>query len=221
MKKRFVLLGVVFALMTPRVFAEWKVLKDAAGSIVEIVVDFSIENLRINADGSASFKTRAQIDGEEIGFSVSMSKAREGEQAVLYQERNIPIKQVDIAVMHVDIDITSSGTATKNLERRLADQLGLSAGAEGLLRVVGPRRGICPPGAASIAGVANIHAGNVGLTYDDDGKQIAGECLGLELVVDAPVNRITAHFYEVAGAGGTAKKDQARSEWFKLHQKKG
>ena len=221
MKKRIVLLGVVFILMTPRVFAEWRVLKNAAGSIVEIVVDFSIEHLRINADGSASFNTRAQIDGAEIGFSVSMSKPREGEGDFLFYERNILVKRVEIAVMRVYIDITSSGIATKNLERRLTDQLRLFSSAEGLLRVVGPRSGLCPFGAASIAGIASIHAGHTGFTYDDGGNRIPGATFGLDLLVDAPLNRITVHFYEVAGAGGTAKKDQARSEWFKLHQKKG
>jgi hypothetical protein len=212
MKTRFALLGITLALVAPRVFAEWRALKDASGHVVEVVVDFSVENLRIGADGTSAFKARAEVDGAEVSFLVSISKARKGQIAVLSRETEVPI-------MRVDVDIRSSGASTKNLERRLADQLGMSARNASSLRIAGPRNGICPLGAASIAQVASIYASDVGLTYTESGEQIAGECFDLQLIVDAPTNRITVYFSEPEGYGGISKKDRARNDWFKLHQK--
>jgi len=193
--------------------AEWKTLKDEDGHVVEIVADFKIEELKIDLQGTTSFVADAVVDGERIGFSAALSKAHPGTITVLFQDQRAP-------VMLTDIDVRSVGHITQNLERRLDAELGPSPVGELPRRIVGLYRGYCPDFAASLAGPALVFASGVGITYDEHGKRISGNCFAMKLIVDGPLSRLTAYFHEEAGYGGMAAADRARSKWYESKSRK-
>jgi hypothetical protein len=208
MKTRFAIACLVVAFSTSAAIADWRELKNGQNCAVEVAIDFSIENLRIDPSGSTSFSAKTIIDGDQLGFSVSLSKAQDGKMGVLFEKD-------ELSVMRSDLDIRSIGPATDCLERRLNKVLGVEAGGggEGAYHAVGLYSAISPPMASAISQVALFDGLSVGCTYDRSGSRIAGDCFSVRLVVDGPLNRLTAYFHIPGGYGGTAEADRARSRW--------
>lgn len=212
MKLRLALLALTLAVSNVPCFADWRTLKNTKGDIVEITVDFEIEDLRIEADGASSFKAKASMDGAEISFRASLSKPQEGTIGIVQQSQRIQILRTDIA-------ITSSGAATSNLERRLNEQLLNLGQPKEAYRVAAPRSGYSALLAGSLAAPAMFHASSVGLVYNDQGESVLGNALDIQLVIDAPLGRLTVHFYASASYGGSPDNEATRNDWFKRHQK--
>lgn len=193
--------------------AEWRELKNDSGHVVEIVADFRIEDLVIDANGTTSFVAKAVVDGEQVGFSAALSRGRESTMPVMFQKKGV-------AIIQSDIDIRSIGPATAHLEERLNRRLLIAAGKGDALRVVGPHSAYCPLNAASIAEIALVKAFGVGFSYDARGNRISGECFSLQLIIDGPLEKVTVYFCKEGGYGGIAEADRARSNWSEAHQKK-
>ena len=66
MKPRLPFLAALLALLASPCFADWRVLKDSTGNVVEVAVDFTVEEFKITDAGAASFNATARIDDEEI-----------------------------------------------------------------------------------------------------------------------------------------------------------
>lgn len=195
-------------------FADWKVLKSSDGKIVEVVVDFDLSEFRVDAAGTATFKASTRIDGEEIGFLVSLTKPKEVEMMDRAAGRTVPM-------MAVTTNITSAGPATKNLERRLFAQLAIPAEDRKQTHVTGVRHAFSSPTTSSISGVTVLRGGMAALTYDENDQPASGYAFGLALVIDAPLGRLTAHFSEAPGYGGIPRNDRTRVEWLQQRQSAG
>jgi hypothetical protein len=212
MKARFAVTCIAFHFAALIARGEWIELKNEAGRVVEIVADFKIEDMRIDASGTTSFIAKEMFGNEELGFSVALSKPSEGTIQVSGQDRTLP-------VMRTDFDIRSIGRATERLERRLCTELKVASGGDEPTRVAGLYSAYCPNIAASPADVAVVRGRSVGISYDKQGKRTAGDCFAIKFLIDGPLGRVTVYFHEEGGYGGTALANLARSEWYDLRIK--
>ncbi len=197
-----ILVFIISAILQAR--ADWSVLKNDKGDIVEIAVDFTIKEKTVNPDGSVSMILSATHAGEEAGFSAQVSKPREGDIAVAGKKKRM-------SVMRSDVIVTSSGAPTKTLEKLLLHQLDAQdAGDGGPLHVVGLYSAISASQMVSFFTPSLFHASDVGLTFDDTGKHVLGSCFRITFFMDIPMKRFTAYFSTPAGIGGTSEATRTR-----------
>ena len=207
-----IIVGAFMACLPLR--ADVRELKNESGRCVQVVADFKIENQEIDSNGATRFAAKALIDGEEIGFRIVLAKASE---STSWDSRKGVIPN-----MALNFEVRPLGLATTHLERLLNARLRLPYESKmPNVRVVGAYSSLCPYMAASVEDIMLIY-GHAGMsTYDEHGAPALGECFSLKLVIDAPLERMTTYFSREGGYGGKAEANQARSQWYRSHEKSG
>ena len=174
--------AIFMLIAAPFMKADWTVLKNDAGEIVEVAVDFTIKKKTINPDGSVSLVLSATNAGEEIGFSALISKPSESTV--------VGKKKESVRVVHRNVTLTSIGEPTKTLEKRLALQLKAQS-----RRIVGLYNTTSYwPHGFSLTFPDVFTTFDLQLTFDDEGKIVGGDCFDIRFIPDIPMNRFTAYF---------------------------
>jgi hypothetical protein len=190
--------------------AEWRELKDESGACIQVAIDFSVEKVKITPDGNMQFVARTTDAGPEFGVAVAIEKPKESHMK-LYGGGEYP-------VMQIGIEFRSIGEPTAKLERRLIERLHDRSDVEEPSRIAGLYSAYSSHLDAGFSGLMVLHVRAVGISYDDKGKQIAGDGFRTELVIDVPMGRMTAYFSIQGGYGGTAPADKARAAWLEKNK---
>jgi hypothetical protein len=177
---------------------------------VEIMVDFKIEDLRIDGEGNVSLVAKSSENGEAIGFSALISKPRRGERAQMGKDQTLP-------VVEADITIKSIGAPTTTLQASLDRRLRRNSKDVGRRQLVGLYCATSSFLNAHIAQVAFFQTDDVGITPDEKDSTKTAECFSMRLVIDGPLERLTAYFSLEAGYGADAPEWVARQQWYKAH----
>lgn len=182
------------------------------GRAVEIVVDFKIEDLRIDGEGNVSLVAKSAENGEAIGFSALISKPRRGERAQLGKDETLP-------VVEADITIKSIGAPTTTLQSFLDRRLRRDSKEVGHRQLAGLYAATSSALNGHLAHVAFLQTHDVGITRDENDSTKTAECFSMRLVVDGPLERLTAYFSLEPGYGANAPEWVARQQWYKAHVK--
>lgn len=207
--------AAILLLISPLISrADWHTMRSADGHVVEIVVDFRMEKVRIDSKGDLSFVATASIGGQEIGFLGVISKpkneleeiGRTGQKARIWRN---------------GLEVRTAGASTAKLEQLLANQLNVRIrnGDEGY-RFVGLYSAVSSYDVTGFGNVDVLLAASVGLTFDETGKTIGGKGFALQLVLDGPMGRLTVYFSIPPGAGGTSEAYILRREWLESKAEK-
>ncbi len=213
MNPKLAIVGVASVIFAMVARADWKTLRSEDGAVVEIVADFQIEAVSIAPTGEATMTVKSTENGDEVGFSVKITEPKKGEMPQLGKDESVH-------VFRCDLEIRTAGPSTKRLEELLRHRLHGPTRSDSEARLVGLYSAICSGPFASFASPSIFQASDVGLTFDDSGKTIPGDCLAVILVVDAPMKRLTGYFSNPGGYGGTSAAARARSQWYEAKAKK-
>lgn len=190
-------------------------LKASDGRIVQIAADFSIEDFQIIQDGKATFKATAVIGGDAVAISITIDKFQV--ETVGDAKRG----QKEMPIYRAGLDIRSVGAPTERLERILNARLSKLDAKQ--IRITGPYDASSQVLVASpLSSPILISADSINITYNQSGEAVLGACFNLELLMDAPLRRLTIYFAE-SGYSGIQYPTRARTEWLdtlkhKAHQ---
>jgi len=183
--------------------ADWNVLKDDEGQTVEVAIDFTIKKKTTNPDESIFLVLSATNNGGEVGFSALISKPSD---SVIHMQG----KKEPAPIMRSEITLASTGAPTKALEKCLLLLLNAESYGDESLRVVGIFSAMSQRPNVSFLVPTVLHATDHGLTFDDKGKRVLGQCFAITFIMDIPMNRITAYFSTPAGFGGISTATRVR-----------
>jgi hypothetical protein len=177
-------------------------LKSPDGRVVQVALDFLLEDIAIDAHGTAVFRAVTEVENEPVEFGLQVRQAKAGKIDV--QGRKEALK-----LMRLDVEIRSRGAPTRRLEEFLNSRLQTREPS----LITGLYSGLGWEMASAPSGPMYILAGSVGIATDDQGKPVEKENFSLTLFLDLPLRRATIYFHERGGYGGSAAADVARRKW--------
>jgi hypothetical protein len=199
---------LIVPLLCPRLYGAWNALLDKDGTTVQVAVDFAIKSSRVDHGDGVTIDATAQKDGKEIGFVATLDLKWKSQKMPIFGRKN------EFATVTTSgLTIKSIGDPTTNLERMLNEQLRGPKETEDTLHCTGLYNAVARGGLTSLPEISILDLLDVGLTYDSGGNQIAGDCFAITLVLDVPMERITAYFSLRAGYGGSPRFERARTNW--------
>lgn len=208
-----VIIGLAFLTSALFAQADSKTLFSDDGQAVEIMIDFKIEDLRIDAKGTVSLIAKAVENGEAIGFSVVLSSPRKEPMPQMGKDETIPVAAADLTIKSIGAPTAAlQASLNRRLRRRPPD--------------VGRRQLVGFYAATSYAGISVAHrtviqADDPGITADETDASKSAECFFLNLVIDGPMERVTVYFSLPAGYGASPPEFGARQRWYQSKQKAG
>src|SRR4051812_4926374 len=88
-------------------FAESKALTSPDGRVAEIMMDFKIEDVRVDAGGNVALVATAKENGEGVGFSLIVGKPRKGEMTQEGKDEPLPIAQAGLTIKSIGAPTTA------------------------------------------------------------------------------------------------------------------